>query len=176
MSPDFFSVAQMFGHVTFLLGMVTFSRKSDTHFKKWLTAQNLLYATHFYLMGNPAAMAGALLSAARNVLSMKTRALWLAFLLLSLNVALGFVFVHSLWNVLPLLATAVATLSMFRLEGMRLRCGMLVATLLWLVNNLHTGSIGGTVMETTIALVSVVTIFRLWRDARELPAADPVRP
>lgn len=176
MSPDFFSVAQMFGHATFLLGMVSFSRKSDAHFKQWLTAQNLLYATHFYLMGNPAAMAGALLSATRNVLSMKTRALWVAILLLSLNVALGFVFVQSLWNVLPLLATAVATLSMFRLNGLRLRCGMLVATLLWLLNNIHTGSIGGTIMESMITVVSVVTIFRLWRDARLQPAADALRP
>lgn len=176
MSSDFFSVAQLFGHATFLLGMVTFSRKNDGHFKQWLTAQNLLYATHFYLMGNPAAMAGALLSAARNVLSMKTRALWVAFLLLSLNVALGFVFVRSAWNVLPLLATAVATLSMFRLDGLRLRCGMLVATLLWLANNLHTGSIGGTVMEAMISLVSVFTIWRLWRDTREQAAGEALRP
>lgn len=175
MSTDFFSVAQMFGHATFILGMITFSRKNDGHFKIWLTAQNLLYATHFFLMGNPAAVAGALLSAIRNVTSMKTRSLWVAFVLLSLNLALGFVFVHSVWNVLPLLATAVATLSMFRLDGLRLRCGMLVATLLWLVNNIHTGSIGGTVMESMITVVSLVTIYRLWRDRRQVALAAALR-
>lgn len=176
MHSDFFSVAQMFGHATFFLGMVTFSRKNDGHFKIWLTAQNLLYAIHFFLMGNPAATAGALLSATRNVVSMKTRALWVIVLLLALNLALGFVFVHSLWNVLPLLATAVATVSMFRLDGLHLRCGMLVATLLWLVNNIHTGSIGGTVMEATITVVSLLTIYRLWRDHRELVLAAALRP
>lgn len=164
MNQDFFSVAQLFGYATLCLGIITFSRKSDGQFKVWLTVQNLLYATHFFLMGNSSAMCGALLSASRNVISMQTRSLWAAFGLLAINVALGFAFVTSVWTALPLLATAVATLSMFRLDGLKLRCGMLVATLLWLTNNIHTGSIGGTVMESLITLVSLVTIFRLWRD------------
>lgn len=172
MESGFFSLAQMFGHATFVLGLITFSRKNDHHFRLWLTAQNILYATHFHLMGNPAAMAGALLSATRNVVSMKTRSLWAAAILLALNFALGLRFVHTAWNALPLLATAVATLSMFRLEGMYLRCGMLVATLLWLTNNIHTGSIGGTAMESMISVVSLVTIWRLWRDRRHAHARD----
>ncbi|MBS1211130.1 MAG: YgjV family protein [Proteobacteria bacterium] len=148
-----------------MLGMVTFSRKHDGHFKLWLTVQNLLYGVHFFLMGNPAAVVSMGLSVARNLLSLRTRALWVALLLLVANLLLGFFVVKSAWNVLPLLAVAIATLSMFRLDGLRLRYGMLLATLLWLANNILTGSIGGTVMECVVAIVSCVTIFRLRRDA-----------
>lgn len=166
LSSDFLSLPQLFGYATFMLGMVTFSRKNDGHFRLWLTAQNLLYAAHFFLMGNPAAMAGMFLSVMRNLLSMRTRALWVALLLLAANVVLGFFVVKSVWNVVPLLAAAVATLSMFRLQGLKLRLGMLTATLLWLLNNILIGSIGGIAMEVVIAIVSCVTIFRLRRDGQ----------
>jgi hypothetical protein len=47
---------------------------------------------------------------------------------------------------------------------MQMRLGVLCATLLWLVNNILTGSIGGTALELMIATVSGITIFRLYRD------------
>ncbi len=169
MFNEFFSTAQMFGHAALILSMVSFSRKNDGHFKLWLTSQNLVYATHFFLMGNLAGMAGALLSATRNVLSLRTRALSVAAVLLLINFALGFVVVKAAWNVIPLIATAVATISMFRLQGLQLRYGMLCATLLWLINNILTGSISGTIMEILIAIISCITIYRLRREL--LPAA-----
>ncbi len=178
MTHDFFSLPQMLGYATFLISMVTFSQKGDRRFKVWLIGQNLLYACHFYLMDNPAAMAGALLASVRNGLSLRTQALWVAVLLIAVNVLLGFAVVKAVWNVLPLLATAVTTLSMFRLQGLRLRLGVFCATLLWLVNNILTGSIGGTAMELVIAVISCITLFRLYRDSlkRECPHPIPCRP
>ncbi len=164
MTLDLFSLPQVLGYATFLLSIAAFAQKRDLHLKVWLTAQNLVYASHFFLLDNPAAMAGALLAAARNVLSLRTRALWGALLLLSANVLLVFVVVKAVWNVLPLAATAIATLSIFRLNGIPLRLGLFCATLLWLANNILTGSIGGTAMELMIAVISFITIFRLYRD------------
>ncbi|MDQ7988788.1 MAG: YgjV family protein [Candidatus Dactylopiibacterium sp.] len=174
MTSELLSLPQLFGYATFSLGLITFSRKNDGHFKNWLTAQNLLYATHFFLMGNTAAMAGALLSAARNVISMRTRSVWAIAALLAINLALGAALVRSAWSALPLLAAAVATVSMFRFSGLQLRYGMLGATLLWLLNNIHTGSIGGTVMESMITVVSCITIHRLRQD-RKLGRSGRVR-
>lgn len=158
------SLGQLFGYATFACAFITFSRKHDGRFKVWLTVQNLLYGVHFLLLGNPAAVAGMVLSVMRNLLSMRTNSVWVAIGLLTINALLGCWVVTSVWHVLPLLATAIATVSMFRLRGMRLRVGMLVATLLWIANNILTGSIGGTAMEISIALVSCVTIYRLWHD------------
>ena len=164
MTSDLFSTAQMFGHAALLVSLVTFSRKRDTQFKGWLVGQNLLYAIHFFLMGNLAAMVGSTLSSTRTLLSLYTRSLVVIAILLTANVLLGFWVVKAAWNVIPLTATAIATVAMFRLHGLQLRCVMLLCTILWLINNILTGSIGGTAMESMIAVMSCFTIFRLRRE------------
>jgi len=164
MTSELFSTAQMFGHAALLVSLVTFSRKRDTHFKGWLVGQNLLYAIHFFLMGNLAAMVGSTLSSTRTLLSLYTRSLVVIAILLTANVLLGFWVVKAVWNVIPLTATAIATVAMFRLHGLQLRCVMLLCTILWLINNILTGSIGGTAMESMIAVMSCFTIFRLRRE------------
>jgi len=166
MTHDFFSTAQMFGHATLILSMVTFSRKKESQFKLWLTAQNLAYAIHFFLMGNLAAMAGTMLSATRNLLSLRTRSMTAALILLVANLLLAFWVVKAAWNVIPLTATAIATIAMFRLDGLRLRYAILCCTLLWLINNILTGSIGGTVMESMNTIMSSITIYRLHSEIR----------
>lgn len=156
----------MFGHAALIVGMVTFSRKRDTHFKGWLIGQNLLYAIHFFLMGNLAAMVGSTLSSTRTLLSLYTRSMVVVAVLLVVNVLLGFWVVKAVWNVIPLTATAIATIAMFRLHGLKLRYVMLLCTFLWLINNILTGSIGGTAMESMIAVMSGITIFRLHREKK----------
>jgi len=173
MTLDYFSLPQILGYATFLLSMVTFSQKQDHRLKIWMSVQTLFYASHLYLMGNPAAAAGALLAVVRNMLSLRTRAWSVALLLLFANVLLGVFLVKAVWNVLPLLAVAIATVSIFRLEGMQMRLGVLCASLLWLVNNILTGSIGGTALELMIATVNSITIFRLYRAG--LKQEDPLR-
>ncbi len=171
MTTDVFNPAQMMGYVTFLCSIIAFYQKQDRRLKFWLTGQTLLYASHFFLMGNPAAMVSALLSATRNALSIYTRALWVVLLLLSANALMGFITVKTFWNLLPLLGTAVATLSMFLLQGIRLRLGLFCSTLLWLANDILTGSIGGTTMELMNGLINCITMIRLYRgdiSAREL--------
>lgn len=160
------SPAQLLGYATFVLSMITFSCKNDRRFKNWLTLQNGLYALHFFLLGNLPAVAGAMLSGVRNQVSLRTSSLWAMAVMLTANVAIGLALVRSWGGLLPLAATMVATISMFRGSGLSLRCGMLCATLLWLCNNVLTGSIGGTAMEAVIAVVSCVTIYRLLLDAR----------
>ena len=166
MNTGLFSTAQMFGYAALIVGMVTFSRKRDSHFKAWLVGQNLLYAIHFLLMGNLAAMVGSTLSSTRTLLSLYTRSMLVVAVLLVANMLLGFWVVKAVWNVIPLAATAIATVAMFRLKGLQLRYVILFCTFLWLINNLLTGSIGGTLMESLIAVMSGITIFRLHREQR----------
>jgi uncharacterized membrane protein YbaN (DUF454 family) len=174
MTFDYLSLPQGLGYATFIISMVAFAQKRDRRFKAWLTGQNILYASHFYLMDNPAAVAGALLAATRNLLSLRTRAWGVALALLTVNALLACFVVRAVWNLLPLLATAVATVSMFRLQGLKLRLGVFCATLLWLANNIITGSIGGTALELMIAVLSGITIIRLCRDRRQAEAPQRI--
>ncbi|MGD9610105.1 MAG: YgjV family protein [Desulfovibrionaceae bacterium] len=61
-------------------------------------------------------------------------------------------------------AGLAGTVAAFFLTGIGLRALLLVATLCWLTNNRLSGSIGGTLLESTIAVVNTTTILRLWRN------------
>jgi hypothetical protein len=66
-------------------------------------------------------------------------------------------------SLLPIAASCIGTTALFFLQGARMRALMLVGTLLWLVNNLLVGSIGGSALEAVLALTNLHT---LWRMAR----------
>ena len=62
---------------------------------------------------------------------------------------------------LPVTASALATIPVFKMHGITMRIVLFVCTLLWLVNNALSLSIGGTVLEAIIAAVNLWTIIRM---------------
>ncbi|MDR3411974.1 MAG: YgjV family protein [Formivibrio sp.] len=163
---EFLSLAQLFGYLAFVLGVGSFLQMNDKHFKLWMTSECVAYAVHFFLLGNPTAVASTLVSASRSLLSMHTRSLWLAWAIVLLNIGLGFVFVKHPADVLPLIASSIATLGLFRLNGIRMRLVLLMGTLLWFANNIIAGSIGGSALEAVVAAINFSTILRMYRDSR----------
>ena len=73
---------------------------------------------------------------------------------------------------LPIISSCTATVAIFYWSGVRLRLALLVCTLLWLANNIISHSIGGTVLETFIAIANISTIVGMLR----LPAVEPLLP
>lgn len=165
-----FSFAQMVGYLAFILGVGSFLQKNDKHFKIWMTGECMAYAVHFFLLGNPTAVASTLVSAGRSVLSIHTRSLRLAWAIVALNIVLGVLFVKHPADALPLIASCIGTLALFRLQGIRMRLALLLGTVLWLANNLIAGSIGGSALEAVVASVNVFTIVRMAYDARRIAA------
>jgi len=157
----FFNPAQLFGYAAFVLGVLSFLQKDDRRFKLYMSAECLAYVVHFALLGNPTAVASSVISVARSVLSLYTKAAWVAFVMVALNLALGWGLVELWWNWLPLLASCIGTLALFLLSGIRMRLVMLLGTGCWLVNNILSGSIGGTALELVILVTNLRTIFTL---------------
>ena len=164
MLSNAFSFAQIVGYLAFVLGVGSFLQKSDRYFKWWMTGECLAYAVHFAMLGNPTAVASTLVSASRSVLSLYTRSLKLAWTIVAINIGLGYLFIKQPADALPLIASSIATLALFRLQGIRMRLVLLLGTLLWLVNNLIAGSIGGSALEAVAASVNLYTIVRMYRD------------
>ena len=156
-----FNPAQLFGYAAFVLGVLSFLQKDDRRFKLYMSAECLAYVVHFALLGNPTAVASSVISVARSVLSLYTKAAWVAFVMVALNLALGWGLVELWWNWLPLLASCIGTLALFLLSGIRMRLVMLLGTGCWLVNNILSGSIGGTALELVILVTNLRTIFTL---------------
>jgi len=153
--------AQLFGYLAFALGVASFLQKSDRRFKWFMAGECLAYVVHFWLLGVPTAAASSGVSLVRSLLSLYTRSAWVAFAVVAVNLALGYGLATQWWNWLPLLASTIGTLALFLLHGIRMRVVMLAGTLLWIVNNVLSGSIGGTALELTILAVNCSTIWRL---------------
>jgi hypothetical protein len=171
MTIDWFSPAQCVGYAAFALGVGSFLQKDDRRFKIFMAAECLAYIIHFALLGRPTAVASSTMSLLRSVLSLYTRSKWVALFVVATNLALGLALATRPSDWLPLGASCIGTLALFLLEGVRMRLAMLCGTVLWIVNNVIAGSVGGTALEVVIAVVNVVTIRRMMRDEQAVQAA-----
>jgi hypothetical protein len=168
---DFLSPAQLVGYLAFLLGVTAFAQRIDWKLKTLIAVECLAYTVHFALLGNPTASFSAALSAVRMFASLKTRSPYLAVFFLATNLVLGVWLAHAWTAAFSIAAGCLGTVAAFFLTGIRLRGLLFLATLCWLANNIASGSIGGTLLESIIAVVNGATMWRLWRQGR-----DPRRP
>jgi hypothetical protein len=172
MTIDWFSPAQCVGYVAFVLGVTSFMQRDDRRLKQFMAAQCLAYIVHFALLGIPTAVASSTMSLLRSVLALHTRALWIALAIVAANIVLGLYLATSAAAWLPLAASCIGTLALFLLHGVPMRLVMLCGTFLWIGNNLIAGSIGGTALETVIAIVNIRTIWLMAREEKRLRAAQ----
>lgn len=164
-----FSPAQLFGYVAFVLGVGCFLQTDDRRFKWFMTGECVAYVVHFALLGNPTAVASSTLSMLRSVLSLHTRSKWVAVGVVAANIGFGLAIASRPSDWLPLTASCLGTIALFTLQGVPMRALMLCGTGLWIANNLIAGSIGGTALEIVIAAINLTTIARLVRAARAQP-------
>lgn len=162
---EVFSVAQIFGYFAFFFGVGCFLQKSDLRFRILLACESVCYVVHFWLLGNLPATASAGVSMARTLTSLRTRSRWAALFFVLLLLCLGFWLVRGWLGVLPIVASSIGTTAVFLYSGITMRWMMLSATLLWLINNIVSGSIGGTALEACIAVANFWTIWRLRQSA-----------
>ena len=155
------SPAQLVGYVALVLGVSAFLQKSDTRLKILISGESLAYVAHFILLGNYSASGSAAVSFLRNLISVKYRSPWWVAVFVAINIAVGVVFAKGGAGWLPVIASCLASGAVFLLRGVPMRVILLVCTLLWLVNNVLSGSVGGTVLEAIIAVSNVTTIVRL---------------
>ncbi|MFA9438641.1 YgjV family protein [Uliginosibacterium sp. sgz301328] len=155
------SVTQIFGYLAFAMGVSSFLQKSDQRFKIFMAAECVSYVIHFWLLGNYTAVASSAVSVGRSVAAIRTRSIWVALFFVALSLGFGIWLATSWLSFLPIIASCVGTLSLFLLHGVRMRCFMLIGTCLWLLNNILSGSIGGTMLEATVLATNLLTIRRL---------------
>jgi hypothetical protein len=160
-----FSPAQLVGYIALALGITAFLQKSDDRLKFFNATQGLFYALHFILLGNLPASASSLTSSLRSFLALRYRSWALGIVMFCANVALGVAFARTRAGWLPVIGSCIATIAIFTLKGIPFRAMLLASTLLWLANNIITGSIGGTLLEVANATINVTTMIRLLRSS-----------
>jgi hypothetical protein len=167
----YFSPAQVAGYIALALGITAFLQRSDRCLKFFNASQGLVYGLHFALLGNLPAAASSLVSSGRSFLALRYRSLALGIAIVALNIGLGLALSRSRAGWLPVAASCMATIAIFTMQGIRLRAVLLACTLLWLVNNILSGSIGGTVLEVANAALNLTTMVRLSQVQEEVPVS-----
>jgi hypothetical protein len=138
--------------------------------KLLLSVESIFYSVHYLMLGNISSAGSSVISAGRTYLSIRSRSLWLAAAAVVLNIAMGIRVAHTGRDWLPVVASCIATLAFFTLEGIALRLVLLSTTLMWLVNGYLSGSIGGTILESLIATANITTLVRMGLDHMRAPA------
>ena len=156
-----FSPAQLAGYVALVIGITAFLQKNDDRLKLFNGSQGLVYALHFILLGNFPASASALLSSIRSFLALRYRSWVLGLVILLVMAGMGVVLVRQPRGWLPVAGSCIATIAIFTMRGIPFRCALLASTLLWLLNNVLSGSIGGTTLELVNATANISTMIRM---------------
>ena len=158
--PGYLSPAQCVGYLAFVLGVTAFLQKHDRRLKSFVAAEAFAYAVHFALLGNSPASASSVVSGVRCLLALKTRSLWLLAAVIIINAGLGVLLVSRPLGWLPVVASCLGAFAIFRLRGLPMRITLFLCTLMWLANNILSGSIGGTALECVIAVANLSTMAR----------------
>lgn len=161
-----FSPAQFLGYAAFVLGMACFLQTDDRRFKIFMALECAAYIGHFALLGQPTAVASTAVSLGRSIASLRWRTPAVGVFFVLLSAGLGAWLFEGWLSLLPIAASCLGTTALFFLRGLRMRALMLLGTLLWLVNNLLVGSIGGSLLEACLALANLRTMHGLWRAGR----------
>ena len=136
-------LAQMAGWLAAAAAIIAMLQKSDLRLKQGLIIHTVLYGIHFTLLGLPTAVISCVIALARISLSIYTRSLLCAAVLIIFS---------------------VLTLSLFRFDGIKLRLGLLGGSVLWLIHNIYVQSWGGICLEACFCLS---TLWGLWTMVQE---------
>ncbi len=126
----------------------------------------IVHGAHFYFLDAIVPAFICLLSLIRTIVSIYTSSFKVALVFIVLTLIVGIWNFQSPRDVLVILASIVGVYSLFCLQGVQMRIGLISGACLWLTNNLLVGSIGGSLMETFIIVTNVSTIYRLQRSSR----------
>ena len=107
-------LAQMAGWLAAAAAIIAMLQKSDLRLKQGLTVHTVLYGVHFALLGLPTAVESCVIALARITLSIYTRSLLCAAALIIISIAMALALSRSTVEILPLAASVVLTLSLWR--------------------------------------------------------------
>lgn len=166
MRDDLLSPTQLLGYAAFGFGVACFAQRDDRRFKLFMAAECAAYIGHFLLLGQATAVASTTVSLLRSLASLRARTPAVGVFFILLSAGLGLLLMQDWLSLLPIVASCIGTYALFFLDGLRMRALMVLGTLLWLVNNLLVGSIGGTALEAVLAATNLHTISRLRQGLR----------
>ncbi|KII76709.1 YgjV family protein [Vibrio renipiscarius] len=155
-------LAQAVGMFGFAIGTTAFLHRDGQRFRLHLMIFQFIMCGHFVMMDAMVAAFGSGISAIRSYSSTKTQSTGVMVFFIVMIWGMGLPQLDYLYELLPIIGSTVATLALFKFQGLPMRLLMLVSSCCWVINNLLMGSIGATLMEVIFIFVNLSTILRLY--------------
>ncbi|MBB1379322.1 MULTISPECIES: YgjV family protein [unclassified Pseudoalteromonas] len=153
--------AQALGFISYILAMLCFIQKDDRRFKIMMILMNLNHALHFYLLNAVTSSLCCLFAAGRTATSLQTKAKWVAVLFIILTALIGYLTVSQWTDYIAIAGSCIGTYALFCLNGIKMRWVIFMGSCLWLINNIIVGSLGGMLLEATVIILNLITIYKL---------------
>lgn len=155
-------IAQTFGFLAMFVWFFWYTTTSDVRTVKIFSLANIIWSTHFLLMGNFWALGATIISLARLLLSLKYRRnMKVLISVVCITILFGIItYDGNMISILPLLATAVSSYGYFFLEKIWLRLMLWFVSICWFTYHLWTGSIAGLINEIIMLFTLCITIYR----------------
>jgi len=170
----YLDLAQIVGFVACFVSLHACLRRDEKRFKLAILTGCLLWAAHNAMLGANMAAILSLIAAVRTALSFDVQNRKWAIVLFGVYLALSLSDKNSAFDWLPILATFIGTYSLFYCKGVTLRIVHCFGAPLWIIHDLHYGSIGGVISQSCMLALSIYTICGMigirWRDLLGLPA------
>jgi len=167
-------IAQAIGTVAAIIGIAAFQLRRDNILFLALATSAFTWSIHFLVLGAMSAAAINVVTGLRNLSGIwfRSRALGIVF-------ATGYVVAalwtyESAWDLLPLIAVLSGTAAVFFARGLWVRACFLVGSVVWVVFNVHAGSLPGIAMMAADGASNLIYILRRLhgRGDREFPATE----
>lgn len=153
--------AQLIGVLGYVVGCWAFMDRHGRGFRNKLTLFSIVMMFHFILLGALTSAAVVALGAMRTFASTKTKSTSVMLLFVIAIISVGLITLSSQAELMTIIGTSIATVALFKLEGIALRICILFNSLCWLVNNYYLQSVGGVAIELTFVIINLYTIYKL---------------
>jgi hypothetical protein len=154
----YLDLAQIVGFAACFVSLNACMRRDEKLFKLAILTSCLLWAVHNAMLGANMAAILSLVAAVRTALSFDVRNRNWAIVLFGVYLVLSLSDKNSPFDWLPIVATLTGTYSLFYCKGVTLRIVHCFGAPLWIIHDLHYGSIGGVISQSCMLALSIYTI------------------
>lgn len=160
--------AQAVGFFAAFCGLWAMCQPSERTLKRISLLHRLCYIVHFLLLGLDLAVIANVIGFVRIWISLHSRSWFWVITLCAVSLAVAvFSKPASLVAVLPILASMVLTVTLFRLTGRPFRIGLILGSVLWVIHNVWAGSYGGVILESGMIVSTLWGWYRAEKEARQ---------
>jgi len=142
--------------------------KSDTKLKLLMCVSFSIFSIHYFLLGAFVGMFVNIIDVLRISSSMKKKKIeLLMYMFICMYVIIGFFRFENFIDFLPVIASILGTISMYKLQGIRFRLILFIISALWLSYGIYVFSIGAIITNIFLLAANIITVYRLKKDNKE---------